>query len=263
VISGTPSVAGSYSFTIRVTDLVRATVLELFRLRVNLPPGPPASISGLQQTASPAEQPTFNVSLGSTYPAPISGQVLLSFAPESGAGDSTIQFASGGRTANFTVAANSLDAIPNAPFALQTGTVAGTITLSLRLQAGGIDITPSPAPTTRIQIGRGAPVIRSARMVRANNGIAVEITGFSTTREVTQMSVTFAAASGQTLQNATVTVPVENMFRQWFEDGASAQYGSQFFFNQVFTITGDSNAVTAQSVTLTNRTGSTTVTIQQ
>jgi hypothetical protein len=263
VISGTPSVAGSYSFTVRVTDRVRATVVELFRLRVNLPPGPPASISGLQQSASPAEQPTFNVSLGAPYPAPISGQVLLSFAPESGAGDSTIQFASGGRTANFTVAANSLDAVPNAPFALQTGTIAGTITLSLRLQAGGIDITPSPAPTARIQIGRAAPVIRSARMVRSSNGIAVEVTGFSTTREVTQMSVTFAAASGQTLQNSTVTVPVENMFRQWFEDGTSAQYGSQFFFSQVFTITGDANAVTAQSVTLTNRVGSTTADVER
>jgi large repetitive protein len=263
VISGTALAAGSYSFTVRVTDAVRATVLELLRLRVNLPPAPSSAILGVPQSASPAEQIPFRVLLGSVYPAPISGQVLLSFAPDSGGGDSTIQFASGGRTANFSVAANSLEAVSSVPLALQTGTVAGTITLSLRLQAGGIDITPVPAPSARIQIDRQSPKIHSARMIRTANGISVEIAGFSTAREVTEMSVTFAAASGQTLQNATVTVPVENLFRQWFQDTASSQFGSQFFFSQAFTIAGDANAVTAQSVTLTNRVGATNSTIQQ
>ena len=263
VISGIPAAAGSFSFTVRVTDNARATFVELFRIRVNLPPGPSATISGLPEIAAPAEQYPFRITLGSPYPAPISGQAQLTFAPDSGAGDSTIQFASGGRTANFTVPADTVDAVTAVPLAIQTGTVAGTITVSVRLTAGGTDITPVPAPAVRIRVERAAPVIRSARMVRSGNGITVEITGFSTAREVTQISVTFAASAGQTLQNSTVTVPVENLFSQWFQDPASSQFGSQFFFSQPFTITGDVNAVTAQSVTLTNRVGTATMEIER
>lgn len=258
VISGRPAAAGPFSFTVRVTDNALATSVELFRLRVNLPAAPPARISGLPETSEAAQQFPIQIALASAYAAPISGQALLTFAPDSGGGDGTIQFASGGRTANFTIAAGATDAVAQVPLAIQTGTVAGTITVSVRLTAGGIDITPSPAPSARVRIERAAPVIQSARMVRTNNGIAVEITGYTTAREITQMSVTFAASGGQTLQNTTVTVPVDGLFNAWFSDPTAIQYGSQFFFSQPFTITGDANAVTAQSVTLTNRVGSVT-----
>jgi hypothetical protein len=262
VITGTPTTAGPYSFTVRVSDSTRAASVELFRMVVNLPPAPAATVLGLPQTADPAQQLSFRVSLDSPFPAAITGQAILTFAPDAGAGDSTIQFASGGRTANFTIRADTTDAVSEVPLAVQTGTVAGTITVSVRLQAGGVDITPS-MPSSRIRIERSAPVIQTARVVRTSNGLAIEIIGFTTPREVTQMSVTFAAAVGQTLQNSTVSVPVEESFNRWFQDSASSQYGSQFFFTQPFTITGDANAVTARSVTLTNRVGSTTAEIQQ
>jgi hypothetical protein len=263
LISGIPAAAGSLSFTVRVTDNAQTTVVDLFRLRVNLPAAPSVQISGLPETAQPAQQFPLRVSLGNPFPAPITGQVLLSFAPDGGAGDSTIQFASGGRTANFTVPSGATDAVSTVPLAIQTGTVAGTITVTMRLTAGGIDITPAGATSATLRVERAAPVITSARMVRSGNGLAVEITGYSTTREITQLSVTFAASPGQTLQSTTVTVPVENLFNTWFQDPAAIQYGSQFFFSQPFTITGDANAVTAQSVTLTNRVGSTTAGVER
>jgi hypothetical protein len=100
-------------------------------------------------------------------------------------------------------------------------------------------------------------------MVRTSNGITVEITGFSTAREITEVSVTFAAAGGQTLQTATVTVPVANVFNAWFQDPAASQYGSQFFFSQPFTVMGDASVVTAQTVKLTNRVGSVTAEVQR
>jgi hypothetical protein len=262
VISGTPAAAGSYAFTVRLTDAVRATTVDLFRITVNLPAAPAVRISGLPDVALPAEQFPLGISLDSSFPAPITGQATLTFTPDSGAGDSTIQFASGGRTASFTVPANAREAVAAVPLALQTGTVAGTITVSLRLQAGGVDVTPATAPAARIRIERSAPVIQSTRVVRNGNELSVELTGFSTGREITQMSVTFSAAAGQTLQTPTVTLPVEETFNRWFQNPVSSQYGSQFFFSQPFTISGDANAVTVRSVTLTNRTGSTTATIQ-
>ena len=119
--------AGTYSFTVRVTDAARATILNLFRLTITFPPAPPVTISGLPDTAAaPAEQYAFRVSIGSAYPAPLTGEAVLSFAPDSGPGDSTIQFASGGRTAAFSIPQDSLEATSAIPLAIQTGTVAGT-----------------------------------------------------------------------------------------------------------------------------------------
>jgi hypothetical protein len=263
VISGTPMAAGTFSFTVRVTDNVLATNVELFQLRVGLPAAPGVQISGLPETGEAAQQYPVQISIDAPYAAPISGQAVLSFAPESGAGDGTIQFASGGRTANFTIPVGATQAVSAVPIAIQTGTVAGTITVSVRLTAGGIDITPSSASAAQVRIARAAPVIQSARMVRTSNGISVEITGFTTAREVTQISVVFVASGGQTLQNTTITVPVENLFTTWFQDSTSSQYGSQFFFSQPFTMTGDASAVSAQSVTLSNRVGSVTADVQQ
>jgi hypothetical protein len=259
VISGVPAAAGTYSFTVRVTDSVRTTYIDLFRINVNLPPTPSAVISNLPASAQPAEQLPFQISLSSPFPAPILGQVLLSFAPDSGAGDSTIQFASGGRSADFTVPAGTTSAVSATRLALQTGTVAGTITVSLRLLAGGIDITPTPAPSATIRIERAAPVIQNVRLIRGGNGFNIEVTGFSTAREVTQATFTFSVAG----QTATMTVPVENIFNTWFQDASSGQYGSQFVFTQPFTVQGDANAVTPQSVTLTNRLGSATANVTQ
>jgi hypothetical protein len=259
VISGVPATAGTYSFTVRVIDAARTTYVDLFRINVSLPPTPSASLSGLPQTAQPAQQIPLTVSLDAAFPALISGQLVLSFAPDIGGGDSTIQFASGGRTADFTVPVGTMSAVSATPLALQTGTAAGTITVSLRLQAGGIDITPTPAPAVTTRVERAAPVIQSARLIRSGSGLSIEITGFSTAREVTQAAFTFSVAG----QTSTIMAPVENLFNTWFQDPTSGQYGSQFVFTQLFTIQGDANAVTPQSVTLTNRAGSVSANVTQ
>jgi hypothetical protein len=59
-----------------------------------------------------------------------------------------------------------------------------------------------------------------------------------------------------------MTLAVEPLFTSWFQDAASSRYGSQFTFTQPFTVQGDPNAVTPESLTLGNRLGSTTAPIQ-
>jgi hypothetical protein len=259
LISGTPAAAGSFTFTVRVIDSTRASSLDLFRINIALPPPPPATISGFPATLKPVDQPNLRVALDSTYLVPVSGQAVLSFTPDSGGGDSTIQFSTGGRTANFTIPAGSTEGVFNNPvLAVQTGTVAGTLTVSLRLQAAGVDITPSPAPSITARIERAAPVISSVRLIRNSGGLSIEVTGYSTAREVTQATFTFGASNGQALQTSQVTVPVESVFSQWFQDAASERFGSQFTLTQPFSVQGDTNAVLLQSVTLVNRLGSTT-----
>jgi len=187
---------------------------------------------------------------------PISGQLTLTFAPDSGPDDPAVQFSSGGRMVSLSIPAGATVAtfpVPN--LGLQTGTVAGLITLTATLRAGGSDITPSPAPVRTVRVNRAGPVISTVRITRTATGFEVAITGFSTPREVTQVMFHFNAAAGATLQTADVTVPVESLFSAWFGSAASAQYGGQFTFTQPFTLQGTAGGIASVAVTLANRVG--------
>jgi hypothetical protein len=51
-------------------------------------------------------------------------------------------------------------------------------------------------------------------------------------------------------------------FSKWYQDSSSSLYGSQFTFSQPFTmLQGDANNLLLDSVTLSNRAGSTTLTL--
>jgi len=263
LISGTATAAGPFGIAITVSDSALANYSDRFTINITLPQPPAITLSGLPSTVSPAQQYNLQISLATPYPAPITGQAIITFSPDSGPTDRTIQFSGGGTTANFAIATGSTTL--NTPLAIQTGSVSGTLTVSLVLQAGGIDITPSPAPSLTAQLPKAAPVIRSVQVTRSNNTVNVIVTGYSTAREVTQAVFKFNAASGQTLQStaSSITVDVTNLFGTWFLDPANSQFGSVFIFTQPFTIQGDPNAVLPVSVTLTNRVGSTTGNISQ
>jgi hypothetical protein len=265
VISGNPVASGNFSFAVTVTDSALKQYSDRFSLSVTLPNTPAVTLDGLPAGMQPTKQAQLQITLDSAFPVPITGQAFLSFAADSGPDDRTIQFASGGRAASFTIPAGSTTAVSDVPLAIQTGTVSGTITITLRLQAGVTDITPSPTPTITSQVGRAAPVVSDVQVNRTSSGLSVVITGYSTAREVTQMTFNFAAASGQSLQTAasSITVPTDTTFSTWYQDPVNSQYGSQFVFTQPFNVAGDPTLVTVTSVVLTNRIGSTTVTVNK
>ena len=241
-------------------ETARATAVDLFRLAVKAPTLPDISLSGLPPIANAAAQYQLRLTLADVYPLALNGDVTLTFAPDSGAGDNSVRFASGGRRVSFSIDAGNTDfAIPD--FALQTGTVAGTIRLTITLRVGDTDITPTPAPTFSTRVERAAPVIRSAKIIRSASTVSIQVTGYTTAREITQAVFHFKASTGSQLQTSDFTVPVEDMFNKYFQDPAAAQYGSQFVFTQPFTVQGDVNGVIADSVTLTNRTGSITAAV--
>ena len=256
LLSGSPNTPGTLSFTVRVTDSARATVVDLFRIAVNVPPIPTLMLSGLASTVDAAAQPVIRLSLASPFPVELAGQLVLSFVPDSGGGDNTIQFSTGGRSASFRIPAESTAAsFPVPELALQTGTVAGSIRVSVQLQAGDIDVTPNPPPSFSARVERAAPVIRRVAFTRSASTITVQVTGFTTAREITEAVFRFAA-TGATLQTPELRIPVENLFSPWFQDPNSSRFGSQFTFSQQFTVQGDANALTLESVTLSNRLGS-------
>jgi hypothetical protein len=178
----------------------------------------------LPASADPLGQYTVQIKLASAYPVDVTGTALLSSVPnDKYSSDQTIKFSSGGRSAPFTIASGST----STSLALQAGTVSGTITVTLSgLKAGGLDVTPSPAPTANTAISASAPVITKATVSRSGSTLTIQIQGYATSREVTQATFIFGAAQGQTLQTGQFTVPLDTLFSTWYTDAGNAQFRS-------------------------------------
>ena len=143
-ISGTPNANGAFAFTLQVTDSSGGSTTRDYTLTVSLPPLPSVSMDGLPDPANAADQPVFNVSLPTSYPVQLTGQIAITFTAgaEVAIDDASVQFATGGRIVNFTIPAGSTTAVFSiSQMALQTGTVAGTITLNLSLQSAKGEVT--------------------------------------------------------------------------------------------------------------------------
>jgi len=257
LLSGTPTAAAAFSFGVTVTDSKQETVTQTYQLTINNPPVSRPTITGVGTTAPPAQQPTISVTLQQPYPTDLSGTLVLTFAPAQGSvDDPSVQFSTGGRSVTFTVPAGQTSAVfPSATVTMGTGTIAGTITLTLHFTAEGKDVTPNPPPMQTIVIGPQAPVITKVTMTNTSGGIEVDVTGFSNTREMVSATFTFQAASGTTLAGGTQTISVGSIFSTWFNDPASSPFGSQFTFAQTFNISGSTSGIANVSVTLTNAQG--------
>jgi hypothetical protein len=139
--------------------------------------------------------------------------------------------------------------------AIQTGTVAGTITITAQLLAGTQDITLNPAPSTTIVIPSMAPVITKVSASTSAGGFTISVVGYATSRQVTQAVLQFTPAAGTTLSSTTFTIPTTSLFTTWYGSTAAAPYGSQFTLTQPFTVSGSTSAVASVSVTLSNSQG--------
>jgi hypothetical protein len=256
-ITGTPTSAGVFNFTVQVTDSNGATATQALTISVIPPNLPQVTVAGVPETSTAAQQIGFNVTLASPYPLDITGSITVSFAPDAvaAADDPAIQLSTGGRTTSFTIPANTTNAVFSTPqIALQTGSVAGTITLSFTLQAGGADLPP---PANRsIAIARSAPAITKVALVTSANGFQIQVTGYSTPRELTEADVKFTAAAGASLTTTSVTESLTAVGSKWYESAGSEQYGSQFVLALPFTASqGNINAVASVTVTLKNSAG--------
>jgi hypothetical protein len=224
------------------------------------PPLPAVTFSGMQSGAQSKAVLTAALSLATGYPSSVTGNLELSFVAnaDNPIDDPDIKFTTGAKSVGFTIAANSTQAVFNPPSQAQfaAGTVAGAITLAAKFFTGGVEITPSPAPTWTIQVSRQVPYIEVSSVKIANrtsSSFDVELTGYSNSRELTQARFDF---SGSNLQTTTLTVPLTSNATTWYQGATSALTGSSFKYTQSFTATQGSAAnVTSVSVVLTNKQG--------
>jgi hypothetical protein len=189
----------------------------------------------------------------------LTGVATLTFEPDATvpSDDPAVQFATGGRTVNLTIPAGQTTALfgDADSVGIVAGSVAGRIRATVELFSDGVTITPDPAPATEMVVRRTVPTISSVNVVRAGGGFEVQIRGMSSPRDMTQALFRFTARSGANLQTTQATVTLGGAFTSWYQNTESGQFGSTFLYVQPFTISGDSNAVAAVSVTLTNSQG--------
>lgn len=259
-ISGTPTVLGPATFTVTVKDSLGATASRTYTVVFTLPAG--LTFGGVGDTANPATQPALQLNLNTSFPVTITGTLNLTFQADKGGDNPEVQFLTGGRSMPFTNPANS-NSIPN--LQLQTGTVAGLITIAANLKVGSTDVTPTPAPTKQIRVNAAAPAIVSVVATRTATGFTVVVTGFSTTLDVSQANFQFSGAPGANLQTSSLTIPVGTLFSNYYQSNTPGLTGSQFVYTQTFTVSGNTQGVTSVSVTLVNSSGTSpagTATIQ-
>jgi hypothetical protein len=250
-ISGTPSAAGSFSFTVEAIDTLGVTAQRSFTVSIAGPPPVPAiTLSGLPATSKPGDQPVVTIALASPYPLPIVVTATLSLTPSSG-NSTDLMFANGSRTTQLTIPVGTTAAT----LAFQTGTLAGTIQLSLALSAAGVNITPPVPPAATTAIAAAAPTISSVAVATTSTGIAITVVGTSTTLDMKTAVFQFTPAAGATLQTGSVSVDVSSLFAAWYGSAASLATGSQFSLTVPFTIGGNVSTIASVTVTLTNSVG--------
>jgi hypothetical protein len=233
-----------------------------FNLRgVGTPPAslPAISFTSVPAQAQPLDQPSIGIHLASSYPSDITGLLTLSFGSTSFGDDSSIQFATGGRTITFQVPANSTDAVfftGNKTVAFQAGTVAGTITFQATFAIGQADVTPGPVPTATVTVPSLAPTIRSVQVASSTaTGLQLLVSGYSTPKSVQELMLNFAATPGYTLQGASLSADVDFSFTTWYQSTLSQPFGSQFTATVNISISGNGNALSSVSVSASNATG--------
>jgi hypothetical protein len=231
-------------------------------------PLPGVSFSGSTTVVDAAQQIGVGITLDNPYPVQLDGKLTLTFAPNADvfSDDPAIAFASGGRTVNFIVPANSRNAVfglSDNRIRFQTGTVMGTITLSATFatDAGGINLTTGTAPATNISVRPSAPRITSVQLAsRTASTISVFITGYSPTRSAQTMAFTFTPYVDPTnkdlqLDTKTLNLAAEGPFSVWYRSTASQAFGSLFTATVTFSVFGNVDAIQSLGVTMSNSLG--------
>jgi hypothetical protein len=255
VLSGVPTAAGSFSFTVQVTDSrsPQQSAEQAFTLTINNPNAPSLTLRGVPGELNPTQQVPIGLALSAPFSAALSGTLTLSFTPTAvaAADDPLVMFSTGSRTVSFSIPANSTSAVFSVPVLLLTGTIAGSVNLNASLQgnpaqrAGTVNIRSLP------------PQLRNVVAVRTSGGLRVEITGYSPERRVQTANFAFRLRTASGIESVNLGRSVEPEFDNWYRSSGSTAFGSSFLFMQSFGVQGDTTAIEAVTITLTNSQGST------
>jgi hypothetical protein len=222
---------------------IDTTVIPLIGSGTPPPALPTYTIQGPSGNTDAQSQPSIRLTLANAYPLALTGVLTLSTSSDL-VNDPAVQFSTGGRTVPFVIPANSTSAnfADQGPqLRLQTGTVASSITLTptFATQSGGIDVTPASPTTLQFAVAAAPPVLVAVLPVNETaNSFALNVTGYSTTRTLTSVTLQFTAAASMTLGTSQVTIDVRQAATLWFQSAGSQSFGGQFTVTLPFTLQG-------------------------
>jgi hypothetical protein len=257
-----PAVVGPVTGTL----LVNSSSVVLVGAGSAPPALPSYTLSGPSGDVAPATQAAISLNMSKSYPVDLTGVLTITTSGTFGT-DPNVQFSSGGRTVDFTIPANSTSvdfAGQGSQILLQTGTVAETITLTPSFKTtGGVDVTPAPPTTLQFTVPSSAPVITSIQPSgETASSFILQIVGYSTTRSLSSVSVTFNPAVGFSLGTSTYTADISQVSTLWFSGDTSQAFGGLFEISIPFNLTGSVStgrtllqSIASVSATVTNSTG--------
>jgi hypothetical protein len=276
-LPATIAAGDTLSFTVTFAPTAVGTTAGVLRIdSLSFPvsgvANPPAAIpdyhfTGASGAQEPLQQIATGLTLAAAYPLNLNGTLTMTFNSDVFSNDPAVQFAVGGRTVNFTIPAGTTQAVfPNSAtqLRLQTGTVAGTITLTPSfITDGGINLTPAVPPALNLTVAQSAPRLLSVQVSnKTASGFTLLITGYATGRSLTQIDLQFTPVAGENVATTKLSIPVGPSFTAWYQSAASQAFGSQFTISLPLTMQGDLTNVTtltaaiqSVSVTLTNNQG--------
>jgi hypothetical protein len=239
--------------------LVHDEGYKLIGVGAEPPPLPAASFLGVPAKAQALDQPGVGLQLVQPYPYDLTGKLLLNFSSELALDDPAVQFITGARSVDFRIPAGTTTALFGTSLRtirMQTGSLAGTITLVASISAGKFDLTRASPPVATVEIPAGPPVVRSVSLVARNaKSFDLVIRGASPSRAVDRLEFGLTAAPGKRLSTNLVKVNVSSQFDSWYRSPDSRPYGSQFTVVVTFDLSADFSAIQSIEVRAFNQEG--------
>jgi hypothetical protein len=254
LISGTPRRTGVFTVTVQASDNSNLKATKDFTISITAPTLASFSLINVPNTMSTAQQTALGLSISPTQPNLIVGTLTLKFTSNSAipSDDPAVLFSNGLRRVDFTIPANSANAVFPSTVLIHTGTVSGTIEFTTDIQNG-----PTGLRVASVNVAASVPKLVAIAAARTPDGLKVQITGYSPERKVTNAEFGFDVKTGTGTQRVNLTRSVEGDFDTWYRSPPSSAFGSSFIFEQLFTVQGDASLIDAVTVTLTNGQGST------
>ena len=219
----------------------------------NPPPALPAyQFTGVSAVEGALQQPSLSLTLAAPYPVVLTGTLSMIEISNILSADPSVQFATGGQTVTFSIPANTTQAIfqnGSNSIRLQTGSVAGTITITPSFTtSGGTNVTPASPATLQFSVPAAAPQLLNIQVSQSTaGGFTLQVIGLDTSRTLSELDFVFTPSPKYQLAASTVSVNVAASAALWFGSAQSQPFGSQFSISIPFGVSS-TTAITTSSL---------------
>jgi hypothetical protein len=261
-VSGTPTAAGSVSYTVSLADACESPTATLSCSLTASPVPVPQVTFSTGPVTDPLKPVVTELRLSAPSPVLMDAELVLTFTASAfGMTDNPrVQFldpaaTNGGRRLKVKIPAGTT--VVQMP--VQADTVAGTIRIELVFMGSDPqNLLVKPYPASEQIVPRIAPVITSLNLENATSGgFDIVIAGYSTPRDMTTVTVTFSPRPGKTIDEpSTISIAIADIFRNYYSSSASMTGGSTFTGLRLpVQVEGAQDAIASVSVVLSNSSG--------